>query len=148
MQSRKLIRQILTSTCVFCTVISVLFYIFTAVASEIESSAVPFRQFLLILLFSFLIAIANRLFRVRKIRFLFRLLIHYATLLAAFLLIFVAFGKLKISGPSSVFIAIILFTILYLAIIGLSLAVMKFLGVSLFQKDESEKQTAYKSRFS
>ena len=152
MSPRKFIRQILTSTCIFCTVISVLFFFFAAIVNEVESlfddgASLPFRFFLLILLFSLLIALANRLFSVRKIRFIFRLLIHYATLLAAFLSTFVAFGKLKINGPASVFVAIMVFTILYAVIVGLTLAVMKFLGVPIFQSDEKEEQPAYKSRF-
>ena len=144
------IRKILTSTCVVCTVISVFFYFIAAVVNETESlfdeSAVTFRQFLLILLFSFLIALANRLLSVSRLHILLRVAIHYVTLLAAFLVVFIRAGKLKIEGSSAVFLSIMVFTVLYVAFFLIAYFTLRFLG-ALPEAKKKEEKTEYRSRF-
>ena len=150
MSPKVFVRKILTSTAVICTVISVFFYFIAAIVNKVESimneTAVTFRQFLLILLFSFLVALANRLLSVSRIHIALRILIHYATLLAAFLIVFIWAGKLKISGPASVFLAIMIFSVLYIALFLAAYFTLRFLD-ALPNKKESEKPTEYRSRF-
>lgn len=150
MNPKTFIRKILVSTCVVATLISVFFYFLAAIVNEVESlmdeTAVTFRQFLLILLFSLLVALANRLLSVRSLHAALRVAIHYATLLAAFLVVFVAAGKLRISGPSSVFLSVMIFTVLYAVFF-----VAGYFLSRLFRDDPDEKKkaddAAYRPRF-
>lgn len=152
MTPKVLIRKILVSTAVVCTVISIFFYFLAAIVNEVESlfdeTAVTFRQFLLILLFSFLIALANRLLTVSRLHLSLRILIHYATLLGAFFVVFIRAGKLKISGPSSVFLAIMIFSLLYAAFFVSAYFFLRWLGALPPPKKKKEEQKEYHSRFS
>lgn len=149
MTVKEFVRKILVSSCVVCTLISVFFYFVAAIVNEVESlfdeTAVTFRQFLLILLFSLLVALANRLLSVAKLHIAWRILIHYATLLAAFLIVFVAAGKLKISGPSSVFLSIMIFTVLYAVCFVAGYFLLRLFG-ALPEKTKKE-ETPYNPRF-
>ena len=150
MTPKDFVRKILLSTCVNCTLISVFFYFIAAIVNKVESimneTAVTFRQFLLILLFSLLVALANRLLSVRKLQIVLRVAIHYATLLAAFLVVFVAAGKLKISGAASVFLAIAIFTVFYAAFFAAGYFLIRLFGEKPDDKKETE-QPVYRSRF-
>ena len=150
MSPKDFIRKILVSSCVNCTVISAIFYFIAAIVNEVESlfseTAVTFRQFLLILLFSVLVALANRLLSVTRLHVALRILIHYATLLAAFLVVFIRAGKLKINGPAAFFLSIMIFTVLYVAFFLISYFTLRFLG-ALPSRKEPEEKPAYKSRF-
>ena len=151
MSKRTFVRKILVSSCVICTVISVFFYFIAAIVNEVESlfdeSAVTFRQFLLILLFSFLVALANRLLSVSRLHVALRVLIHYATLLSAFLVVFIWAGKLKIDGPAAVFLSIMIFTVLYVLFFLAAYFTLRFLGALPSQKKPAEKKPEYRSRF-
>ena len=150
MSPKDFIRKILVSSCVVCTVISIFFYFIAAIVNEVESlfneTAVTFRQFLLILLFSVLVALANRLLSVSRLHVALRILIHYATLLAAFLVVFIRAGKLKINGPAAVFLSIMIFTVLYVAFFLLAYFTLRFLG-ALPNRKEPEEKPEYRSRF-
>lgn len=150
MTPKTFIRKILVSTCVVATLISVFFYFLAAIVNEVESlmdeTAVTFRQFLLILLFSLLVALANRLLSVKKIPIVARVAIHYATLLAAFLVVFVAAGKLKISGPSSVFLAVMIFTVLYAVFFVAGYFLSRLFREKPDEKEKAEN-SAYRPRF-
>lgn len=149
MTVKEFVRKILVSSCVVCTLISVFFYFVAAIVNEVESlfdeTAVTFRQFLLILLFSLLVALANRLLSVAKLHIAWRILIHYSTLLAAFLIVFVAAGKLKISGPSSVFLSIMIFTVLYAVCFVAGYFLLRLFG-ALPEKAKKE-EPPYNPRF-
>ena len=149
MSVKTFIRKTLTSSCVVCTVISVVFYFIAAIVNEVEElfneTAVTFRQFLLILLFSVLVALANRLLTVKRLHVALRILIHYATLLAAFLVVFIRAGKLKISGPASVFLAVMIFSVLYLVFFLVSYFTLRFLIAP--EEKKKKESTEYRSRF-
>ncbi len=144
------VRKILVSSCVVCTINSVFFYFVAAIVNEVESlfdeTAVTFRQFLLILLFSLLVALANRLLSFQKLHIALRIAIHYATLLAAFLVVFVAAGKLKISGPSSVFLSVMIFTVLYAVCFVAGYFLLRLFG-AIPKEEKNKDETPYRSRF-
>ena len=150
MTPKTFIRKILVSTCVVATLISVFFYFLAAIVNKVESlmdeTAITFRQFLLILLFSLLVALANRLLAYPKLHIALRILIHYATLLAAFLIVFVAAGKLKISGAASLFLSIMIFSVLYAVFFVAGYFLLRLFGALPNKKNEEEPRT-YRSRF-
>lgn len=149
MTVKEFVRKILVSSCVICTLISVFFYFVAAIVNGDETlidPAINLRQFLLILLFSLLVALANRLLSFRKLHIVLRILIHYVTLLAAFLVVFVAAGKLKISGAASLFLAIMIFTVLYVAFFVAGYFLLRLFG-ALPGKQKEEETPTYRSRF-
>ena len=149
MTVKEFVRKILVSSCVICTLISVFFYFVAAIVNGDETlidPAINLRQFLLILLFSLLVALANRLLSYQKLHIVFRILIHYATLLAAFLIVFVAAGKLKISGAASLFLSIMIFTVLYAVFFVAGYFLLRLFGALPNKKNEEEPRT-YRSRF-
>ncbi len=121
-------RRIFTEACIFCTLITLVFFFFAALINEVENTfgdvGLSLARYLLIVLFSFLIAGANRLFCAKGLHLALRFVLHYALLLTAFLVIFIAAGNIKISGSASVFVAIVVFTVFYAAIAGVWLALL------------------------
>ena len=149
MSIKEFVRKILVSSCVICTLISIFFYFITAIVNADETlidPAINLPQFLLILLFSLLVALANRLLSVKKLHILLRILIHYATLLAAFLIVFVSAGKLKISGAASLFLAIVIFTVLYALFFVAGYFLLRLFG-AIPGKEKKGKNQEYTPRF-
>ena len=105
-----------------------------------------FRSWWAILLFSLLVALANRLLTVRGLHIVLRILIHYATLLAAFLIVFVAAGKLKISGPAAVFLSVMIFTVLYAVCFTAGYFLLRLFG-AIQKPEKNGGSTPYDSRF-
>ncbi len=128
----KHLRSILTGGCVFTTVITLLFSIVAFIINRTEGIygrvSLPVSQFLLILVFSFVIASANHVVFLRRLHTALRLLIHYAALLVSFIFIFVVAGNLNITGPASVFIAIFVFTVLYAIMMVIAMSFLRAVG--------------------
>ena len=150
MTVKEFVRKILVSTCVVCTLISVFFYLVAAIVNGEDDTlldpAINLRQFLLILLFSLLVALANRLLTVRGLHIVLRILIHYATLLATFFIVFIAAGKLKISGPASVFLSVMIFTVLYAVCFTAGYFLLRLFG-AIQKPEKNGGSTPYDSRF-
>ncbi len=128
----KIFRNILTEGCVFTTVITLLFSLVAFIVNRAEGMfkevSIPVSRFFVILAFSFLIAVANRILSVRRLHVALRLLIHYAALLVSFIFVFVAAGNLKITGTASVFVAIVVFTVLYALMMAVVFSFLRAVG--------------------
>jgi prepilin signal peptidase PulO-like enzyme (type II secretory pathway) len=103
--------------------------------------AIKFGTFLIILLFGFVISIANTIFEIKKLHYALKLLIHYTALLLAFIFVFIIAGNIKISGAASVFSAIIIFTFLYGVIYALSYGLKAAMNSPSKSKNGRKKQT-------
>lgn len=150
----KHIRSILVGGCVFTTVITLLFSIVAFIINRAEgiygTVSLPVSQFLLILLFSFVIATANHVFFLRRLHTALRLLIHYSALLISFIFVFVVAGNLRITGADSVFIAIVVFTVLYAILMAIVLSFLRaigFLDKTLGYAHKVRDAEQYKRRF-
>ena len=112
------LRQVLVRGCVLNTVLSVLFFLIVAAINETESAfsqvALTLKDYLLLVLCSFVLSAAVLIFRLRM-RFIFRLLIHFFVLGTVYFTAFILLGKLNISfeTPATVFIAIMLYIFFY-----------------------------------
>lgn len=150
----KHLRSILTGGCVFTTVITLLFSIVALIINRAEGIygevSLPVSQFLLILLFSFVIASANHVFFLRRLHTALRLLIHYSALLVSFIFVFVVAGNLHITGTASVFIAIFVFTVLYAVMMAIVLSFLRAVGYldkTLGYAHKVRDAEQYKKRF-
>lgn len=136
----KKIKSIVLNSTAYTVVILVLFYVY-ALIGNLTHPAITFGTFLIILLFGFVISLANMIFEIDRLHYVLKLLIHYAALLVAFIFVFIIAGKLSITGIASVFSAIIIFTILYGVIYAISCGVKSALtSVDKSQKN-AKKQT-------
>ena len=128
----KHLRSIFTGGCVFATVITLIFSIVASIVWKSEGQggrvSILVSQYLLILLFSFIISAANHLFFLRRFGLAVRLLIHYATLLVSFIVVFVAAGNLHINTPAAAFIAVFIFSVLYAVMMAIVLSFLRAVG--------------------
>lgn len=136
------IKSIVLNSTAYTVVILLLFYIY-ALIGNLTHPAITFGTFLIILLFGFVISLANMIFGIKRLHPALRLLIHYAALLVAFIFVFVIAGKLAINGIASVFSAIIIFTILYGVIYAISYGVKSALSSVEKPKHSVKKQTTF-----
>ena len=110
--------RILTQGCVICTAITVAFCLFIKCCHTLSEAAMTLTQYLIILLFSLLVAGANQLFRLPVLPLFAKLLIHCAALCLAFCAVFIGFSKITVTSPSVVFAVIFIFIFVYAVIAG------------------------------
>ena len=145
------IEKILLYASAFAVIIGALFYAFAKI-SGITEARIGFLQFFTIIMFGLIISIVNMIFDVKFIHVFLRFFIHYATLLTAFAIIFIANGNINSEGPAAIFSAIVIFTFLYAIIFTIVFFVKK--GISKLD-DKLEKSAksnpptheSYKPRF-
>ena len=92
------IENTLLKACGYTVLILFLFYLFCAI-TNVQGQAIAFPTFLIILGFSLLIALAGLILSIKSIKYVFRVLIHYATLLLAFVSVFMT--TVSVSAMSS-----------------------------------------------
>ena len=110
----KKVKEILLNTFAFSTLISLVFCVFIKATNTLSMPAMLVSQYLVILLFGFLIACANLLFTIKSLPKALVYLIHYLTLLISFYIIFVLISKAKFPTASQLFVAFVLFSLVYL----------------------------------
>ena len=130
------IKSIILNSTAYTVVILLLFYIY-ALIGNLTHPAITFGTFLIILLFGFVISLANMIFKIEKLHYALRLLIHYTALLITFIVVFIIAGKLSLSGLASVFSAIVIFTFLYAVIYAISYGVKS----AMSSVDKSKKSS-------
>lgn len=101
--------------CGYTVLILSLFYAFAAI-SEFVMPAIAPGQFALIFASGLVISLAEFMYEQLKVKKVLKCIIHYFVLMVAFCLIFIISGKISAQKPAAVFIAIILFTLLYFVI--------------------------------
>lgn len=131
--------NILYPGCVFFTVCV---FIFAAVASMGElTNPVPNLLYMcLLFIFSMLFAAANRLFHSR-FSAAGQILLHFAALTTAFVVVFILAGGIYLNGGRSVAAALLFYVLVYM------LAVSVYMGVRSYRKRKSVEQKDYKKQF-
>ncbi len=135
----KRIEKIILTGCTFTVLISLLFFIFAQISSNESALSISFPRYLIITLFGFIIALANTVFEFERLHKAVKIIIHYAILLTAFLVIF-AGGALSLDTAAGFFVAIIIFTILYALFTVLTLVIKKSIS-KIDSKIDSQNAT-------
>ena len=141
------IHKIFLTGCGYAVLILSLFYAFAAISKFVSQSIAP-GQFILIVSFGFIISLAEFMYEELKVKKVYKCLIHYGVLLAAFYLIFIISGKISAQKPSAVFVAIILYTILYCtvwAIVHFSRKAINYADDKLEAKSGNIRKTSNKT---
>jgi len=111
----KRLENFVLKACSYTVLIVTLFFLFTLITNFTEA-AIKIGTFMLILLFGFIISLADLFFGIEKIGKAFKVLIHYGALLVTFIVVFVVFGNISGGGAGAVISAIFIFTALYAVI--------------------------------
>ena len=109
------IEKLLLFGCGYTVLLLTILYLFFNIVG-FEQRSIGFGRFMLVLGFGMIISLAGTVFEMLQLKTVYRCLIHYALLLSAFSIIFIAGDFFNITGPASVFIAIVCFTLLYFVI--------------------------------
>lgn len=117
--------------CAYTVLLLSIFYLFAALSGTV-GQFMPTGRFFLIMLFGFIISLAELIYEKINLKFFLRGLIHYAILLCCFFIVFVISGNLQIKGAGTVFAAFFLFTALYFAIY----AIVHFSGKGIRKLDD------------
>ena len=143
-------RRILTFGCIYTTLISLFIFVIAALIGNAEGTgagSLTLGQYLLIALFSFLIAGADTVLISSPFSLPLRLLIHYAVLLAGFLVIFSVSGNLKLDSGASIFVATVLFTFAYALVMAIVLSLLSALGKLAKKGKKQDAAAPYRSIF-
>ena len=138
MKELKIIKSIFCQTSIFFTLIVVFFYLI--VSSLMEEPILQIFGMFLFLLFSFILALCNQLFRIKKIPAVLRLLIHFVIIISV---VITAFFTLS-SDTASIGGALII--VFALAIIYAICGAVAFIITSKLKREKSKKDD-YKPQF-
>jgi len=111
---RKIEKLFLTG-CGYSVLILTLFYVFAAITEFVNPAITP-GQFVVIVLFGIIIALAEFLYSILKVKKVLKCFIHYAVLFVTFLVIFIISGNIVSTKASGVFVAVIVYTFMYFSI--------------------------------
>lgn len=139
------IHKIFLTGCGYAVLILSLFYAFAAISKFVSQSIAP-GQFILIVSFGFIISLAEFMYEELKVKKIYKCLIHYGVLLIAFCLIFIVSGNISAQKPSAVFVAIILYTILYFAVWAIVHFVRKAINYADDKLEAKSENTKKQSR--
>lgn len=143
MKMKSIISTLVSRACLICVGISLFFFTVAQIAAYVRMDGelgVSFSQYLLFLLFSFILAGASYSFRL-PLPSAVNVLIHYAICLLSFFITFIAAGKLVRMTASTVLVFTVIFTLLYALVFGIFLLIKR-----LFGKAEKQEKTARKSK--
>ena len=85
---------------------------------------------LLPIAFGMFIASAEMIYNILTLKRIFKCLIHYTVLLIAFIVVFMVGEFLTVNGPASVFVGIVVFSILYFFILGIVILVRRTVSIA------------------
>ena len=136
----KTIENLLLKACGYTLSILFLFYLF-GVISDFTNPYIDFKTFLTIFLFGALISVSELIFKIKKLHYVLKVLIHFVTLFTAFTVVFVFTGNISSKGPASIFSALIIFTFLYAVLFTAAYFIRKFV-----KKADSKIEANRKSR--
>lgn len=144
----KKLENLLLGAAGYTVLILLLFYIFGTL-SNFANPYIDFRTFLVILGFGVIISLAGMILGIQKIHVALRVLIHYVALLIAFFTVFIINGNISAQGAGWVFVAIVLFTVFYLLIAGITILTKKLVGkidsnIGTKTEAECKKEGKYK----
>lgn len=111
----------------YTVIILLLFYLFAA-TGDFTHAAITFPTFVTIFAFGAVISVAEIILKLESLKKWLRVLIHYAALLLAFIVVFVITGNLRDGGTGLIFSALIIFTFFYALIFAIVYFVRKAIG--------------------
>ena len=146
----KRVKEFILQSCGYTVLIAFLLYAVLAI-SGVTDQGIPILKFLAVFGYGLLTAAAGLAYRELPIKKLLRLLIHYSILLLGFVILYLASGAARENVGAKVFVAVVIFTILYAIAAGVIAFIYRARADLPSEKKEKlrateEKKPAYKSR--
>ena len=132
--------------CGYTVLILTLFYIYAAVSKFVLPAIAP-GQYILILVSGLTISLAEFMYEQLRLKKVLKCIIHYCVLLVAFCLIFIISGKISVQRPAAIFIAVVIYTLMYFIVLAIVHFARKGIGAlddKLEAKDKAKKEKAKK----
>ena len=143
------VEKLILRACGYTVLLQFGFYIFSSIANT-SSAYLPRRSFFLILIFGALISLSELLFEVLKFRWWLKVGIHYLSLLAIFLIVFVAPAKSALADAGIV-VCIVCYTLIYTVIFGMIYLLRRVIKSADFIRPEkankNKTENSYTPRF-
>ena len=137
------IKKMLTSACVYFSIVMLCYIIIAAVVNVSDDALLlEAGRTVLFFVFSLLVALANTVFSVKALSAKIRVLIHYFICAFAFYSCFMLSVSMRASG---VLIGLVLFSVLYFAILGIGAAFKAKYRANTERAENYEKQYANKN---
>ena len=121
-----LLRKVIFGTAVFALSINALYLIAPLILQPHaqESPTITIPQFIVILIFSFVISLSNRIFDAQRLHKALKVLIHFAAISTSFIVLFSSWNPEAFRKAASYFVAFFLFAAAY-SIVFLSIVIGK-----------------------
>ena len=153
----KLVKKVAFETAVFTLTINTLYLVAALLLypTLTELPSIDLIQHFVIMILSFVIALANRIFEAEKLHKVLKVVIHYACILVSFIVLFSSWRPDSFANSSAYFVAIFLFSVAYaLVFVGFVIAnkistkskISKATTVAK-QKTTKKNEEEYKPRF-
>ena len=126
----KKIEKLILQSCGYTVLLALILYAVLAI-SGVTDQGIPISKFLVVFGYGLLISIAGALYSYMKAKTPLKLLTHYAILLAGFIVLYLCSGVVSNINPSKIFVAVIIFTVLYVLAAG----AIKCLGIAVGKAD-------------
>lgn len=138
------IEKILFHGSAYTFFLTVIYFIFASMNTI--GPTISLTRFLLISLFSFIIASAEFLYLMTELKGWLRRLIHYAVILIAFCLIFILGGFIENRGPETIVAMVIIYTAFYFAIFGITVLLRRSIAKADDKVDKGLEKRAAKAK--
>lgn len=143
--------KIILQACAYTVLICFMFLLFAQI-SGFTTATLSFGKFMLLVLFGAVIAVANMLWEIKSWHYMLKLIVHFASLMSAFFVVFVISGNIKASGGGAILAAVFVFTFLYALIFTITYFVKKSINTVDKKLDSkssaaSKKEEKYTPRF-
>ena len=153
----KLIKKVAFETAVFTLAINTLYLIAALFIypNLTELPSIDIIQHFVIMILSFVIALANRIFEVEKLHRVLKVVINYTVILVSFIVLFSSWRPDSFASSSAFFVAIFLFTVAYALVFAGIMIGKKIYAKSKLSKPapvakpkaNKKNEEAYKPRF-
>lgn len=142
----KKVEKIVFHICAYTLLISMLFYLFAAIAG-MESISMSIGRYFIIIGFSILISLAEIIFSIKSLPKFLCYLIHFSSLFIAFLVVFILINDMEFKS-SFILSSFIIFTLCYFMILGLTILYSRIKFKTKKTKPRAEETAKYTSKFS
>ncbi len=147
------LKSFVLKSCTYTVLILALCYTFSG-ASNTSGVGIPWHRFLIVLGYGLLISASEMIYKITSLHKLLRLGVQYAVLLSGFMVVFVLNGNANGANPMKIFVAVMIFTLIYGIGWGIVLAVKRIMakadkgGKKSPVKPEKPGKPKYKSLYS
>ena len=139
----KTLKNVFSRGSIYCMVITILYTLILFIANQEQYASITLAQYISVVLFSLLLSSASLLFDIKSLPKIVVWILHYLFCSVSFLVVFIAFGNIKIDNPSQILFIYLGFSLLYAAIEGMKIGIA-ILAHHLLHNDKIKKEKAEK----